>query len=289
MNYGVASMTAPLRRVALRKPGPTMQQAEPTTWHYGPSFDKDKVEFEHAAFTALLETKDIEVLWMNADSAIADAVFTYDASLMTPGGAILMKPGKPLRAGEQELHRDFYTQQGIPVVGEISGDGHAEAGDTLWLDEKTLAVGRGFRTNQSGIDQLETQLAAFSIDVHAFDLPVYYGASACLHLMSLASLVDSKVAAICKPLFPVGLYQLMQGMGFSLIEIPYDEYENSGTLSGNILAVAPAECIMIDGFTQTRKLLQAAGINVQVFAGNALCIGCEGGPTCMSRPIYRSQ
>jgi len=78
-------------------------------------------------------------------------------------------------------------------------------------------------------------------------------------------------------------------MGFSLIEIPYDEYEKSGTLSGNILAVAPAECIMIDGFAQTRKLLQEAGIHVQVFAGDALCIGCEGGPTCMSRPIYRSQ
>jgi dimethylargininase len=289
MNYGVASMTAPLRRVALRKPGAAMQQADAATWHYGPSFDKGKIEFEHAAFTDLLEEKGVEVLWMNSDSAIADAVFTYDASLMTPGGAILMKPGKPLRAGEQELHRDFYAQQGIPVVGEISGDGHAEAGDTLWLDEKTLAVGRGFRTNQAGIDQLRDQLAEFNIDVHSFDLPVYYGASACLHLMSLASLVDSKVAAICKPLFPVGLYQLMQNMGFKLIEIPYGEYENSVTLSGNILAIAPGECIMIDGFAQTRKLLQAAGINVQVFAGDALCIGCEGGPTCMSRPIYRSQ
>jgi len=289
MNYGVASMTAPLRRVALRKPGIAMQQADAATWHYGPRFDKDRVEVEHAAFTDLLEVKGIEILWMNEDSAIADGVFTYDASLMTPGGAILMKPGKPLRAGEQELHRNFYAQQGIPIVGEISGDGHAEAGDTLWLDEKTLAVGRGFRTNQAGIDQLTVQLAEFNIDVHAFDLPVYYGASACLHLMSLASLVDSKVAAICKPLFPVGLYQLMQGMGFSLIEVPYDEYENSATLSGNILAIAPGECIMIDGFEQTRKLLQQAGINIQVFAGDALCIGCEGGPTCMSRPIYRNQ
>ena len=289
MNYGVASMTAPLRRVALRKPGVAMQQADAATWHYGASFDKDKVEFEHAAFTDLLQAKDIEVLWMNEASGIADGVFTYDASLMTPGGAILMKPGKPLRAGEQELHRNFYAQQGIPIVGEISGEGQAEAGDTLWLDEKTLAVGRGFRTNQAGIDQLTAQLAEFSINVLAFDLPVYYGAAACLHLMSLASLVDSKVAAICKPLCPVGLYQLMQGMGFSLIEIPYDEYESSATLSGNILAIAPGECIMIDGFEQTRKLLQEAGINVQVFTGNALCIGCEGGPTCMSRPIYRSQ
>jgi N-dimethylarginine dimethylaminohydrolase len=288
MNYGVASMTAPLRRVALRKPGPSMQQADAESWNYGPGFDKHKVEFEHAAFTDLLVKKDIEVLWMDEDSAIADAVFTYDASLMTPAGAILMKPGKPLRAGEQELHRDFYAQQGIPIVGEITGDGHAEAGDTLWLDEKTLAVGRGFRTNQSGIDQLKAQLARIGIDVHAFDLPVYHGAAACLHLMSLVSLVDSRVAAICKPLFPVRLYQLMLGMGFDFVELPYAEYEKSGTLSGNILALAPGECIMIDGFEQTRKLLQAAGINVQVFSGDALCVGCEGGPTCMSRPIFRS-
>ena len=117
---------------------------------------------------------------------------------MTPTGAILMKPGKSLRIGEQELHRNFYVRQRIPLIGEITGDGHAEAGDTLWLDEKTLAVGHGFRTNQSGIDQLEAQLAGIGIDVHAFDLPVYHGASACLHLMSLVSLVDSRVAAICK-------------------------------------------------------------------------------------------
>jgi N-dimethylarginine dimethylaminohydrolase len=288
MNYGVASMTAPLRRVALRKPGASIQQANAETWNYGPGFDKDKVESEHAAFTDLLVKKSVEILWMDEESGIADAVFTYDASLMTPDGAILMKPGKPLRAGEQELHRNFYAQQGIPIVGEITGDGHAEAGDTLWLDEKTLAVGRGFRTNQSGIDQLKAQLAGVGIDVHAFDLPVYYGASACLHLMSLVSLVDSRVAAICKLLLPVGLYQLMQGMGFSLIDIPYAEYESSGTLSGNILAIAPGECIMIDGFVLTRKLLQEAGIKVQVFTGDSLCIGCEGGPTCMSRPIYRS-
>lgn len=289
MNYGVASMIAPLRRVALRKPGASMQQADAETWNYGASFDKSKVEFEHAAFTDLLVEKGVEVLWMDEDSSIADAVFTYDASLMTPTGAILMKPGKSLRIGEQELHRNFYVRQRIPLIGEITGDGHAEAGDTLWLDEKTLAVGHGFRTNQSGIDQLEAQLAGIGIDVHAFDLPVYHGASACLHLMSLVSLVDSRVAAICKPLFPVGLYQLMQSMGFSFVELPYAEYEKSGTLSGNIMAIAPGECIMIDGFSQTRKLLEEAGINVQVFAGDALCIGCEGGPTCMSRPIYRRQ
>ncbi len=289
MTYGVSSMTAELRRVALRRPGGSMQQADAKTWNYGPSFDKHRVETEHSAFSNLLANEGIEILWMDGDDrGNADSIFTYDASLMTPAGAILMNLGKPLRAGEQELHRDFYLTHEIPVIGEISEDGSAEAGDMFWLDETTLAVGRGFRTNQAGIDQLESLLTPMSIDVHTFDLPVFRGAAACLHLMSLVSLVDSKIAAVTLSLLPVGLYKLMQQMGFQLIDIPADEFDASGTLSGNILATAPGRCIMIDGFPQTRETLEAAGIEIAVFSGKALCIGCEGGPTCMSRPILRS-
>jgi len=288
MSYGVASMTAMLRRVALRKPGVSIQQADAKLWNYGPTFDKHQVEVEHAAFTGLLESAGVEILWMDgADRGNADSVFTYDASLMTPAGAILMNPGKPLRAGEQALHREFYDAHGIPVVGEISGEGHAEAGDTLWLDEKTLAVGRGFRTNPAGVSQIESLLAPIGIEVHAFDLPVYYGAHACLHLMSLVSLVDTRIGAVTLPLLPVGLYRLMQKLEYQLIDISRDEFEASGTLSANILALAPGRCIMIDGYPETRAALEAAGIQVTVFGGKALCVGCEGGPTCMSRPILR--
>lgn len=288
MNYGVASMTAELRRVALRKPGVSIQQAEAQVWNYGPTFDKHEVEAEHAAFSGLLESAGVEILWMDGDDqGNADSVFTYDASLVTPAGAILMNPGKALRAGEQFLHRDFYDAQEIPVIGEISGEGHAEAGDTLWLDEKTLAVGRGFRTNPAGVSQLESLLAPIGIEVHAFDLPVYHGAHACLHLMSLVSLVDTRVAAVTLSLLPVGLYRLMQQMEFQLIDIPRDEFESSGTLSANIMALAPGRCIMIDGYPDTRKALEAAGVEVMVFGGKALCVGCEGGPTCMSRPVLR--
>lgn len=288
MSYGVASMTAELRRVALRKPGVSIQQADAKLWNYGPTFDKREVEAEHAAFSGLLESAGVEILWMDGDDqGNADSVFTYDASLVTPAGAILMNPGKALRAGEQFLHRDFYDAQGIPVIGEISGEGHAEAGDTLWLDDNTLAVGRGFRTNLAGVSQLESLLAPIGIQVHAFDLPVYHGAHACLHLMSLVSLVDTRVAAVTLSLLPVGLYRLMQQMEYQLIDIPRDEFESSGTLSANIMALAPGRCIMIDGYPETRKALEAAGIEVTVFDGKALCVGCEGGPTCMSRPVLR--
>ncbi len=287
--YGVSSMTAELRRVALRKPGAPMLEADADAWHYGPTFDRDKVAAQHAAFTQLIASHGTEILWMDDDNPeIADAVFTYDASLMAPAGAVLMNPGKLLRRGEQELHRQFYQRQGIPVIGEISGEGTSEAGDTLWLDDKTLAVGRGFRTNQSGIDQLTALLAEHGIEVCAFDLPVFQGADACLHLMSLVSPVDTRTAVIFETLFPVGLYQRMQAMGYTLINLPADEYESSVTLCGNILALAPGQCIMIDGYPETRAALEQAGISVSVFDGDALCIGCEGGPTCLSRPILRS-
>jgi dimethylargininase len=287
--YGVSSMTSALRRVALSKPGVALLEADAAVWNYGPTFDRHKVLAQHKTFSDLLVGHGVDIVWMDEDNPkIADAVFSYDASLMTPAGAILMNPGKSLRQGEQALHQAFYQRQNIPVIGEITGDATAEAGDTLWLDNNTLAMGRGFRTNQSGIDQMTEILADQGITVHAFDVPYYHGAAACLHLMSLVSLVDTKTAAICETLFPVSLYQLMQAMGYNFISLPYDEYQASGTLSGNILTVAPGESIMIDGFPETRNALEAAGINLQVFDGDALCIGCEGGPTCLTRPILRS-
>lgn len=286
--YGVSSMTDPLRRVALRRPTSALLNADAAVWHYGPSFDPERVYAEHSAFAELLQAEDVEILWMDGDDhGIADAVFAYDASLMTPMGAILMSPGKRQRAGEQELHRAFYASQDIPIIGEIIGEGCAEAGDTLWLDEQTLAVGRGFRTNQNGVKQLKASLALINVTVHEFDLPVYRGAAACLHLMSLVSIVDTKIALVCAPLLPVGLWELMRSLKFELVEAPYSEFEESNTLSTNILAVSPKQCIMIDGFPKTKNALESIEVGVQVFNGDALCIGCEGGPTCLTRPVLR--
>lgn len=289
MMFGVSSMTTKLRRVALQRPGKALFEADRSVWHYGPTFDPDKVAGNHRAFVDLLEATGIEILWLDAEATeIADAIFTYDASLMTPQGAILMSPGKLKRAGEQDLHRSFYEANNIPIFGEITGTARAEAGDTLWLDDKTLVIGRGFRTNPAGVEQLETLMQQMGVTTHVFDLPVYLGADACLHLMSLISLVDTKKALVCLPLLPVGLWELLQDLGIQLIEAPYSEFEQSGTLSTNILATSPGQCIMIDGLPQTRSALINAGIDVQVFDGDALCIGCEGGPTCLTRPILRS-
>jgi len=289
MKFGVSSMTNTLRVVAVRKPGPSLLKADPAKWHYGPQFDSGKVIKQHESFVTCLTNAGCDVLFMeNDDSDIADAVFTYDASLITPSGALLMSPGKPLRQGEQHVHRNFYESQGIPVFGEIAGDATAEAGDTLWLDDTVMAVGRGFRTNQSGIDQISSYMQKIGVTVKSFDVPYYQGREACLHLMSLVSLVDTRKALVLLELLPVALHNLMLELGYTLIPAPMSEFQSSGTLSTNVLTTSPGKCIMLTGLPKTRACLEAAGIEITDFEGNALCIGCEGGPTCLTRPVLRS-
>ncbi len=286
--YGVSSMVAPLRSVAVRRPGREMLHADINKWHYAKELSPTKLMTQFEGFVDVLGKSGAEILCFNdEDDGLADSVFTYDASLMTPKGAILMNPGKVLRKDEVTLHKGFYAEHGIDVIGAIEAPGSMEAGDTLWLNDETLAVGRGFRTNQAGIDQLRALLSDQSINVVQFDLPVYHGSAACLHLMSVVSLLSENMALIHAPLVPVALYQLMQGMDFTLLEAPEEEFEESGSLNLNVLATAPMKVITVDGFQGTLKLMRDAGCEVSVYPGDELSIPCEGGPTCMTRPILR--
>ena len=288
MNFGVSSMVLPLKKVALLRPGASLLEADTNKWHYNNIFNPDKVQSIYNNFAKLLTNEGVEIFWIEENTNIADAIFTYDASMMTKSGAILMSPGKELRKGEQNLHRNFYKHNNIPIIGEITGNATAEAGDTLWLDDNSLIVGKGFRTNQEGVNQIEEIMKPLKVDVFQFDIPVYMGTEACLHLMSLISLVDHRKAFVYTPLLPVSLFKLLEEQDFTLINAPEDEFLSSNTLSTNILTISPGRCIMIDGFPKTRESLENFGISVKVFSADELCIACEGGPTCLTRPLLRS-
>ena len=288
MTYGVASMTAPLREVALRRPGKSIITAEASAWNYGKHFDPSKIESEYDRFVSALENFGVKIHWIKGDDlGNADSVFAYDASLMTPNGAILMSPGKEKRRGEENLHATFYRSNGIPIIGQIETPGTAEAGDTLWLDENTMLIGRGFRTNTNGAEQVKDILNSIGVKCYIFDLPFYLGRNACLHLMSLISMVDTKSALVFKPLLPVGLWKLLIKKNINIISAPEPEFYQSDTLSTNVLALAHGECLMLNNLPETEKALRNAKLKVTTFQAPSLCIGCEGGPTCLTRPISR--
>ena len=71
------------------------------------------------------------------------------------------------------------------------------------MDERTIAVGRGYRTNDSGIAQLRALLGDSIDELITVPLPHWRGAGDALHLMSIISPIDRDLAVVYPPLMPV--------------------------------------------------------------------------------------
>lgn len=213
-----------------------------------------------------------------------DAVYTHDASLATDFGLIVMRPGKGNRIPEGERHRIFAEHSGIPVFGKVVAPGATEAGDILWLDSKTLLIGRGYRSNAAGIEQLRSLLAPKGIEVLSAPLPYGPGPAACLHLMSLISLLDEQTALVDLSWLAVETVELLQARGFQFVEIDVSERD---TLACNVLALGEKRLLAIEENRTTNDRLRHAGFDVRTFPGSELCINGSGGPTCLTRPLLR--
>ncbi|MCX7305875.1 MAG: arginine deiminase family protein [Hyphomicrobiales bacterium] len=282
-------MAAPLRRVLMRSAESAMRHAKAAEWHYGHSFDPVRAAEQHADFADLVAACGAKIEWLtDADDGLADSVFTHDPSLMTDRGAIILSMGKALRLAEPALHELAYRRMGVPILGRIEPPGTVEGGDCVWVDATTLAIGRGVRTNEAGIRQMEALLAPLGVDVLGYDLPLWHGEEACLHLMSVISPLADDLALVHSPLLPAAFYLLLRARGIKLVEGDAQEFRDSFGLSLNVLPTAPRDVIAVAGFPKTTAAMEAAGCRVLTFEADALCIACEGGPTCLTRPVLRS-
>jgi len=284
--FGCQSMVAPLRRVLVRRPGPEFATADPACWHYTASPDLEAARAEHDALVATLRAAGAEVLLHEADLPDhADAIFVHDPALVTARGAIILRMGKALRRGEEAAMAAVLAGHGVPTLARLDGEATAEGGDLLWLDEHTLVVGLGFRTNSEGLRQLELALDPLGVTTMAVDLPYDHGPQACLHLMSCISLVDHDLAVVYPPLVPVRLWQELEARGFSMVAVPHEELP---TMGPNVLALAPRRCLMLEGNPVTRARLEDAGCEVATYRGQEISLKAEGAATCLTRPVLRS-
>jgi len=213
-----------------------------------------------------------------------DAVYAHDASLPTDYGLIVMRPGKANRMAEGPRHKSFCGTLDIPALGQITPPGTSEAGDIVWLDSNALLIGHGYRTNAEGIRQIRDLLAPKGVEVLSAPLPYGAGPSACLHLMSLISLLDEHTALVDLPWLAVETVELLKSRGFDFIEIDSSERD---TLAGNVLALGDKRLLAIEENYKTNARLRQAGFDVRTFPGSELCINGSGGPTCLTRPLMR--
>ena len=283
--YGSQSMTAPLLKVLVKRPGGAFAGADPARWHYTARPDLDAARREHDAFVQILSDAGAEVFYHDeSQPERADAIYVYDPAIVTDRGAIVLRMGKALRRGEEGPMASRLEKLGVPVLSTLHGGALAEGGDLLWVDQHTLAAGLGFRTNLEGVRQLREVLEPAGVSVIPVELPYFGGPEACLHLLSLISIVDDKLAVIYRPLLVVPFWQALAEFGFRFVDVPPEEFE---TMGPNVLSLSPGRCLMLEGNPVTRRRLEAAGCEVQTYRGREISLKAEGGPTCLTRPILR--
>lgn len=288
MNVGSQSMVAPLRRVVVKRPEEAFRRiaAEWQNLNYTRPPVLEKSAEHHRQFVALMRDAGAEVLELPVDDRTGlDSLYAHDPVLVTDRGAVIFQTGKVARRGEGPAFADAFKAWNIPILGTIDGEATAEGGNMVWLDHDTLLAGRGFRTNAAGIRRLSQLLAPGGVTVIPVELPYWNGPQDVLHLMSFISLLDDDLAVVYRRLLPVPLFELLIRRGIQLVDVPDEEYDSLGC---NVLAMAPRRLIMVAGNPVTRQRLEAAGCVVSEFDGSEICLPGAGGPTCLTRPLFRS-
>jgi N-dimethylarginine dimethylaminohydrolase len=278
--FGVRSMSAPLRRVLIRRPA-LAGDFEAADWRRP---DPARLARQHEAFGQLLTDLGCEVEVVPAVDGLVDATYVRDPGLVTGDGAVLFRMAKPARAAEPSHLGAALTAAGVPVAATLDGPARADGGDFIWLDERTMLAGRSYRTNAEGLRQLTRILAAEGTRLESVDLPHDRGPGHVLHLMSLISPVADDLAVVFPPLAPVALMETLAERGVRVVAVPASEYE---TMACNVLAVEPRRVVMVDGNPQTRAALEAAGCEVHCYDGSEISLKGDGGPTCLTAPVWR--
>lgn len=280
--WGAQSMTAPLREVLVKRPGPAFARAfdDPAVGFLRP-VDHERARREHDGLVETLDRLGTIVHVLDAETDDPDLVYVFDPLLVADGGAIPLRPGKPNRAGEPAVVEAWTRAHGIPTLGRIEAPGTLEGGDTFWLRPDLLCIGRTLRTNDAGTRQLAEIVGG---EVRVFDLPYWKGPAELIHLLSVISPVADDLAVVYLPLLPVGLFALLADLGVRLVQVPEEEV---ATLGCNVLAVRPGVVIVAEGNDVTRRRLEAAGCEVHAIPLGEVGENGSGGVTCLTRPLLR--
>ena len=291
MAYSCHNMVNPIKKIILKHPKDAFKDQDTINKQFSrlnyfeaPNFNKAISDYDK--FVGLLISFDIELHFLPKDNSTSiDSIYTHDPCVVSNNGVILCNMGKKARLAEPNTMEDYFKSIQLPILGRIKAPGTLEGGDVVWIDEKTIAVGEGYRTNKEGIKQLKHLLSDQVENVISVPIPHWSGPEDCLHLMSNISPVDHNLYLVYSRLLPVPFRKYLLDRNIELIDVPDEEYESMGC---NVLAVAPRKVIMINGNLITKQLLEKKDIEAYTYDGAEISIKGAGGPTCLTRPFVRS-
>ena len=154
----------------------------------------------------------------------------------------------------------------------------------VWFDAKTVAVGRGYRTNDAGIAQFRGLLGG-DVEVVVVPLPHYRGPADVFHLMSILSPVADDLAVVVLAAHAGAVPRVARGPRPPVRRSP--RRASSSRWAPTCWRSARGECVMLAGNPVTRARLEAEGVEVWTYEGSEISLKGGGGPTCLTRPLAR--
>ena len=289
-NYGCQNMVNPIRRILIKHVNESYQDQKLLEKTFAslnyfdvPNFSKAVSQYQK--FISLLNKFHIELHFLpKSDKVTPDSIYTHDPCIVSNKGIILCSMGKDQRVSEVKEVKSYFKSLDIPILGQIMRPGKLEGGDVVWINEKTVAIGEGYRSNAEGIRQFKKFLGDDIENIITVTLPHWNGPSDCLHLMSNLSPIDKDLYLIYPRLLPVPFLKYLSDISIDFITVPEVEYETMGC---NVLAIEPRKVIMLDGNPMTKKRLENHNVEVHCYDGSEISLKGSGGPTCLTRPFYR--
>tara|TARA_Y100001935_G_scaffold129806_1_gene107598 strand:- start:1387 stop:2271 length:885 start_codon:yes stop_codon:yes gene_type:complete len=290
VSYGCQSMVNRVKRVLLKHPRDAFQsqnkcdtESRALSYSKSPNFNLAVAQYD--SFVKLIESFGSDTYYLpDNKNTTLDSIYTHDPCTMVNDGLIVCNMGKLDRSTETRYAEKFFHSIDIPVLGKIEGPGTLEGGDVVWINEQTVAIGEGYRSNEEGIRQFKKILGNRAKKIISVALPHWNGPRDCLHLMSNLSPIDDNLFIVYPKLLPVPFIKYLIESNIKLIEVPDKEYYSMGC---NVLAMAKRRVIMLEGNPITKKKLEAEGVVVKTYNGSEISLKGAGGPTCLTRPFLR--
>lgn len=256
---GVRSEVGRLRAVVLAWPPDTVGAiARPGDQLMSATVDPAAMRAQAGAIADAYDRNRVEVhMARPSRTAPPNVVFMRDLFFMTPEGAIVARTASAQRAGEERHAAEALAMAGFPILCTVSGVATFEGADALWLNESTVLVGVGFRTNPAGVATVRAVLAAQGIATIAVEL-----GPGVQHLLGAVAFLDRHLAA----LHPQGATDDLRGVlreyGVRLVELPIDAELIDGKAM-NVVALAPRSVLMPSGNPRMRRRFEAEGVSVE--------------------------
>jgi N-dimethylarginine dimethylaminohydrolase len=279
-DFGVRSHYAPLRAVMLAEPGEEQNYPEdPRDWLMTARPDLPLLRAQTDALEAVYGAEGVTVhRHRPARTPPPNHLFQCDLYFVTPEGAILARMAARQRAGEERGAAEGLARIGVPILHTVRGTGTFEGADAMWLDDHTVLVAVGRRTNAEGYRQVAAVLAEQGVTARAVEI----GAGV-QHLLGAVVLIDHDLAAVLSAEASPSLRAALAGV--ELVELPSDE-ETVSRRAMNFVPICPRRVVMPANAPRTRARLAAAGVTcIEVEVSEY--IAADGAVGCLTGVLKR--